>query len=243
MSHPDKVLTVLCVPGKWKDNSELLTSIVKLSGGYIFAGKILMHIESKTSFELEVCNPDSRMPRAFEAAGPHWRDTEEMARIAGHTMVLYLVGPGGSPERADAFMKAGAALLYSGGLGVKVESTGIAFAPSDWIRMAEDKIFREGTRHRAFVVYGTGEDTYSCGMHNLGMWDAIVESRHSDDPVELLRVFTRYIATEGPVFKAGHTFSVGEDAPRYRLSEEENQPCGDHEMFRNPFGMWRLKPV
>jgi len=101
----------------WKDRSELVTQIAKLSGGYIFAGQVLMESDSGISFELDVRDHDPRMATSFNKAGPHWRDTEEMQRIKDHTMVTYIVGDGGSNDRAKAFMKAAAGLIHSGGLG------------------------------------------------------------------------------------------------------------------------------
>jgi hypothetical protein len=63
--------TVICVPGLWKDRRELVTQIAGLSGGYLFAGNILLHTQTGTSFELKVHGHDSRMAAAFYAAGPH----------------------------------------------------------------------------------------------------------------------------------------------------------------------------
>lgn len=239
MSASTLPLTVLCVPGMWKDRNELVTQIAKLSGGYVFAGQALMDSSSGTSFELDVREHDPRMATSFINAGPHWCDTAEMRRIKDHTMVTYIVGDGGSSDRAEAFMKAAAGLLHAGGLGVKVESTGLAFSPVDWLKLTEG-IF---TVHRAFVIYVTGHDTYSCGMHNLGLRDAIVEGKCSEDPVELLRTFTRYVYIEKPKLRAGHTFSADKDAPRYRLSEQAETNYDCNHLFHNPYGMWRLAPV
>jgi hypothetical protein len=136
-------------------------------------------------------------------------------------------------------MKAAAALIHSGGLGVKIESAGLAFNPVDWLRMADGIL----TAHRAFVVYITHEETYSCGMHNLGLRDAIVKASDSDDPVELLRIFTRYQFVESPHTRAGSTFSVDENAPRYRLFDETESPFQSDSLFYNPYGFWRLEPV
>ncbi|PTY03647.1 hypothetical protein DB346_06690 [Verrucomicrobia bacterium LW23] len=243
MARPE-VRTILCIPGVWKDRTAAVQQIAKLSGGYLFAGDTLTHMESKQSIEMELCEPDERMARAFAAAGPHWRDTPEMERIATHGKVAYLVGQGGSADRAKAMMQAGAALLYAGGLGVKVESSGLAFSPAQWIRMTDNCWL--GALHQAYVVYVEGgsddADTFSCGMHNLGMPDAIVESRLSENPVELLRVFTAYLCIEAPDLRPSHTFSVEDGAPRYRVSREEDVPYPDPEdLFHNPYGMWRLK--
>lgn len=239
MSISTLPLTVLCIPGMWKDRSELVTQIAKLSGGYIFAGQVLMDSASGTSFELDVRDHDPRMAVSFSNAGPHWRGTEEMRRIKDHAMVTYIVGDGGSSDRAKAFMKAAAGLIHAGGLGVKVESAGLAFSPVDWLRLTGGIL----AVHRAFVIYATGETTYSCGMHNLGLRDAIVESKYSKDPVELLRMFTQYVYIEKPELRVGHTFHVDQDAPRYRLSEQAEPLFDSNHLFHNPYGLWRLTPA
>jgi len=230
--------TVLCIPGCWANMAELTDDIVRLSGGFDFEGAHLSNKEG-VRLELEVCRPDSRMSNAFRSAGPHWAGTPEMEKIEKHTMVLYLVGDGGSRDRAKLFMKAAAGLIHAGALGVKVESAGVAFGPTEWLELANG-IF---TEHRAFVVYVTGEEVYSCGMHNLGLRDAVVCADDSKDPVELIRTFTKYLLIEQPKTAAGHTFSVEQGAPKYRLSEEACTFYAPDSLFTNPYGIWRLKPA
>ena len=97
--------------------------------------------------------------------------------------------------------------------------------------------------HDAFVVYLTGKEFYSCGMHNLGYKDAIIEATDTENPVELLSNFTRYLIMYKPVIQEGESFRDGPEAPLYLISHE---PCTNyHEgsLFVNPFGMWRLRPV
>jgi len=238
---PNKVETVLCVPGMWKDRAELVTQIAKLSGGYIFAGQILLHNETQASFELEVHGHDTRMANSFRAAGPHWATTPEMERIGGHTMVTYLIGKGGTSKDAENMMLAATGLLYSGGLGVKVETSGIAHNPTDWIHMTDYRHCY--TPHGAFVMYAYGDETYSCGMHNLGYRDAIIQSTVTEHDVELIKQFTQYVFRESPVIREGQTFGVETGSPRYRITEEKCMQYGEGHLFTNPFGMWRLNPV
>jgi len=235
------VQTVLCIPGPWRDRSELLERVARDSDGYLFAGGVIMHMESKAMFELEVHEADPRMARAFAAAGWHWKDTPEMARIAEHSMVLYLVGEGGSHDAAVAIMQAAAGLIKAGGFGVKVESTGLAHTPASWLKMAEEHYLFSA--YRAYVVTLTGDDTHSCGMHNLGLPDTIVDAHGIDNPADLVSTFNWYQYSEAPTIQAGQTFSTAEGEPRYRISHE---PCDLYEedsLFTNPFGLWRLVPV
>jgi hypothetical protein len=230
--------TVLCVPGTWKDRANLFARIVDDSGGYIFAGCILLQRETKEAFELHVEGPDPRMADAFAAAGRHWMTADDLARIANHNFVLYLVGPGGSRQRAESFMQAAAGLLKAGGLAVKVESSGLAHDRSSWLKMTDSLYLFSA--HRAFVVSVAGSDVYTCGMHNLGHPDAIVAGAEAEDPGQLVYTFSRYLFTESPGVRPGETFSESPDAPCYRLTKEECRLYEDGSLFTNPYGMWRL---
>jgi len=230
--------TVLCIPGPWKDRSALLERVVRSDSGYLFAGRVLMNMQTKHSFELQHEARDDRMMSAFLSAGPHWSRTPEMALIQKHESVVYLIGHGGSRENAEALMLAARALLDAGGLGVKVESSGIAHSPSAWRSLcAEQYLF---SAFRAYVLFITGTDVYSCGMHNLGLRDAVVENHGTDESVELLRVFTRYMFTEEPTIRSGQTFSAAAEEPRFRIKDDPGIDYGDNELFVNPYGTWRL---
>lgn len=238
-------LMVLCVPGPWADALELGRALAMQTtgqgGGWLFAGRVLLRIESHWSCELEFGPADARMVRAFHAAGPHWRGTPEMEAIAGHRAVAYLVGPGGSREAAEGLMQAAAALLRAGGLGVKVESSGIAHPPAQWLEWC-DELFLF-LAHRALVVYVSGDgETRSCGMHNLGLPDAVTEG-HGQLPADLLRDFTHYLFTEAPVIRKGQTFAAAAEAPLYRLHSARGDVYEDDSLFNNPYGAWRLSAV
>ncbi|KAB7774057.1 hypothetical protein CEK69_01760 [Xanthomonas sp. LMG 12462] len=237
--EPPKI--VLCIPGPWPDRADLLARIVQDSGGYLFAGHVLMHMDSGQACELQYEPHDARMAAAFAAAGPHWRGSADMARIGTHASVVYLIGAGGSRVRAETMMRAAAALLDAGGLGVKVESSGVAHSPADWRQLCADLSL--GSAHRAYVLNITGEQVYSCGMHQFGMKDAIVAAQAASDPVGLLHTFTCYLFNEAPDVRAGHTFSVAADAPRYRIQAEASSQFQPGDLFANPYGLWRLMPL
>jgi hypothetical protein len=98
---------------------------------------------------------------------------------------------------------------------------------------------------QAYVTYIGGDGAcYSCGMHNLGHPDAVVEADISPkDAAHRLHTFVGYLLVENPRLKNRETFSVAADAPRYRLF---HGPCTLYpagELFHNPFGMWKLVPA
>lgn len=233
---------ILCIPGPWKDRGELMMSIVDCDSGYLFAGRILMNLASEHSCEIDYAEQDPNMVSAFRAAGRHWDNTPEMEAITTHRSVVYLISDGGSREDAQAMMLAAKALLKAGGLGVKVESSGLAHSPDAWIKMCQNlHLF---SAHRALVVnIADQNEVYSCGMHNLGLYDAITTIDDKQQAVELLQVFTWYLFTESPELKAGQTFSVDAEADVYRLREHQGINYGEKSLFNNPYGTWELVPV
>lgn len=233
--------TVLCIPGPWASRSDLVEAVVQSDSGYLFAGQILLHMPSGLSFELEFQPHDPRMAAAFRTAGPHWSASPAMTHIGEHAGVAYLVGEGGSRVNAEALMLAAAALLKAGGLGVKVESSGLAHSPEDWHKLcAERHLF---SAHRAYVLYVTGSQVYTCGMHNLGLRDAIVDNfgGNTAAAVALVRTFSWYLFTEAPELRAGQSFAAAAGAPAYRLREKPGVVYEDDSLFANPYGFWRLE--
>jgi hypothetical protein len=201
---------------------------------------LLMNLETKETCEIQIEARDERMASAFKAAGPHWVDAVEMKSIDTHSSVVYLIGHGGSQTNLAPLMHAARALLNAGGLGVKVESTGVAHSPEAWRRLCDElHLF---SAHEAWVLYITGDDAYSCGMHNLGLKDAIVASDLVESPADLLRAFTHYIFSERPKVRSGQTFSVAVDAPIYRVVDDEGIQYDASSLFNNPYGFWRLVP-
>src|SRR5262245_39371813 len=212
--------TVIGVPGRWPDRSDIVTSIDSRSGGYFFAGRAMVRIGTKDGFELEVYDHDPNLKNAFSIAGRGRLTEEDLAAIASHTFTLYLVGEGGSVEAGKKLLHAANALLKSGGLAVKIESTGTAHRVDQWEEFCvHDHL---GNLLQAYVTYiGSEGSYYSCGMHNLGQPDALVEANISpNDAAKLLHTFASYLLVENPTLKDRETFSIDADAPRYRLFHE-----------------------
>jgi len=231
---------VLGIPGKWLSKQELLAAVVEKSDGYLFAGQLLMHIESKTYFTLEVHPHDPQLATAFHIASGRRLTEADQALIDSHTFCLYLVGDGGSPERAGKFLQAAGALLKSGGMAVKVESAGKAFPAQAWRELCADASL--GALLQAFVTYvGNRGNFYSCGMHNLGYPDCVIDvPLQPAEAAELMHMFLGYLLMENPELRSAETFSIAPDAPSYRLIHGPCAMFGPEENFFNPYGVWKL---
>lgn len=245
------VKTVLCVPGPWKSHDEVMHAIIENNlGEYLFAGMLLYDVNRKTGYELEICDPDTRMRNSFEFAGSTTcvRDEEGfLDAIEAHETVLYVVGETGSLQTAEHIARAGAALLKAGGIGLKVESAGKAFTKTQWLDMLEDG-FTEASLYKMFVLDVLLDSErgilYSCGMHNLGLKDALfADGQDRAAILDTLSSFGYYQIVDKPTILAGQTFAAYQDAPVYRIHEETNQPNAGHDLFENPLGMWRLDRI
>lgn len=235
---------VIGIPGRWPDRADIITSIAERSGGYLFAGMFMVKIGSKDSCRVEIYERDPNLKNAFVLAGRERLTENDLENIEQHNFTLYLVADGGSFDSAKKLLHAANAILKAGGIAVKVESAGTAHSASQWAAFCNCD-FSEMILLQAFVTYIRGEGIYySCGMHNLGLQDAIVEADiDPDEAAELLFTFLGYLLIENPTVNDGETFSVNADAPRYRLFRE---PCTCYvpdDLFYNPFGMWKLTPV
>jgi hypothetical protein len=231
---------VVGIPGRWPNRSDIVTSIASRSGGYLFAGMVMMNIGTRDRFTVEIYEHDPNLKNAFSIAGRGRLTEEDLDAIGSHTFTLYVVAQGGSIDAATRLLHAVNGLLKSGGLAVKVESTGTARRADQWAEFCTHD--RRGNLLQAYVTYIGGDGVYySCGMHNLGHPDAVVEADLSpDDAANLLQAFIGYLVFENPELKDRDTFSVDADAPRYRLFHE---PCTMYkagDLFQNPFGVWKL---
>lgn len=234
---------IIGIPGKWPTRCDIVTDIAIRSNGLLFAGSVLMDTTTKEGYKLEVYDYDPGLASAFEIAGQPRMSKADVQEIHSHTFTLYLKAKGGSPERAQKILDIGCGLLQAGGLAVKVETTGKAHTVKDWLALAAAN--NETARYLAYVTLISSEgNCYSCGMHNLGCRDAIIEGNlSSDDAARLLQTFLLYTLIEKPALRDGHTFSETENSQYYRL---HSVPCNTYpssHTFHNPFGMWQFEAV
>jgi hypothetical protein len=235
--------TVIGIPGRWPNRSDIVTSIASRSGGYLFAGMAMVKIGTKDGFKLTVCERDPNLKNAFSIAGRGRLTDEDLEAVGSHTFTLYLGTEGGSVEVAKKLLHAAHALLKSGGLAVKIESTGTAHRAEQWEEYcAHDHVV---SLLHAYVTYIGGNGAYySCGMHNLGHPDAVVEADiPPNDAAKLLHTFVGYLLVENPTLKDRETFSVDAGAPRYRLFHQRCTMYEAGDLFHNPFGVWKLIPA
>jgi hypothetical protein len=243
-AEPSKVFkSILCIPGNWKSREDFILLVVQATNGeYIAAANILLHPKSNQHFKIEFCTHDEKMRTSFEYAGRVNSVSETfLSEIENHKHVIYLIGTGGSIDDAEQIARAGHAILKAGGLGVKVETAGKAFESQQWIDLIEN--CDEANLYKIFVlnsIVNQAGETYSCGMHNLGLKDTIIDEEDFQESVYLINIFSIYQLVDKPIIQEGQTFSCEIDAPKFRITTDPQQPNSDVDLFNNPFGMWRL---
>jgi len=233
---------ILGVPGQGASRTEMVTSIAETSGGYLFAGGVMIRVGEEGGWQLEVEGPNPQLVRAFEAGGRGSFSPADLDAVARHTMVLYLLGPGGSEEAARAILGAAAGLLRAGGTAVNVESTGKSHTREAWLELAEDRGL-PALFHAFVTLIGAPGEVRSCGMQNLGLPDACVVEPPTTEAANLLQSYLYYTLAEKPDLQSGQTFSLGPTAPVYRLTLEPCRWYAADDPFFNPYGIWRLSPA
>jgi hypothetical protein len=187
---------------------------------------------------------------------------QEYAAICNHSTTLYVLSRSyvshEAREIARSFLNFGARLLDMGGLGIKIDSSGVVHARDRWKKF--DQVANGPTEaqwlalFQAFVVNPIGSDRemYTCGMHLLGVPDLILSTNDLQLPTaqtspdqaasDLFAAFGLYILSECPIgkFASGNTFSLAEGAPRYRVTWEPYRGDPEDSFFFNPYGRWRF---
>jgi uncharacterized protein YegJ (DUF2314 family) len=237
---------VLGIPGPWKDRTSLLAAIAAANGGggpprYLAAGPSMIDLESKSGFEFEDYGANPNMSEAFRIAGEGRLTERELAAIAAHAHTVYLLGEPEDRESVRRMARMAAFLLKAGGLGVKVESSGVAHPPDRWRYLSESASTL--SLYRAFcVLVGGREGSYSCGMRTFGLPDVAVTVRVSPrEAAEILTAFNHWQLLENPEPREGDLFSTAASDPVFTM---RHGPYGydPQELLNNPFGKWTLDP-
>ncbi|MES2462138.1 MAG: endopeptidase [Armatimonadota bacterium] len=232
---------ILGIPGHWQDRSEILQSIVANSGGFIFAGMVLMNTQTKQFYRIEIEEYNPKLQEVFRITGGGRIAPEVLDAIGKHRFKLYVSSEGVSVVEARDMVMVGKALLNSGGIAIYVESSGLAHSTEHWQEMARSKNWFDF--YTAFVTLIGGEGCfYSCGMHNFGLPDCIVsDSLEAEEAAALMHQFNFFQLMEFPVLNSGETFSVDASSPHFRLKMLRDTNYAKEHPFHNPFGVWELK--
>ena len=234
---------VLGIPGTWEDRSEVVTSIAKRSGGYLFAGKILRHTSSRAYFELDVYDYDPSLAGKVRSGGMGQIPEEDLAALDDHTFTLYLLSDRTGRDVVEAMMDAVVGLLDAGGLVVKVENAGFSVSAGQWREHALGKKAAYSLYRSMVTLVGDEREHFTCGMGAFRLPDCAILGSDLQTAFDVAMEFCCYLMDEAPKLAEGHTFGVREGAKRYRLSFENYAYYPPGDMFHNPSGLWKLEPI
>ena len=236
------ITTVLSVPGPWGDEAQLAAAISETTPTFILHARTLRDTVSGNSWSLELSDHDPDLRASYQSANRSSLTPAELNRIGRHVGVAYLIASGGSLDAARKMMHATSALLQAGGFAVKVESAGVAHGARDWLAQSARRDTHEGALYIAYVaLVGGGDNYYSCGMHNLGLPDAIVSATIDVSRAgELLRDFLMSLVHDPQRQLADGTIITDVTGAHYKLTHESCRAYPPDDLFFNPFGMWRL---
>jgi hypothetical protein len=234
---------VIGIPGMWKSEEEITLSLAR--EGYVYVGGNLpinlVKTETDEKYRLEIRNHDPSFKHAFELAAQSRVSAQEVNSIDRHTLVLYLVCDTQSVNSARLTMNAVSVLIQLGGIGVKVESAGIAHSTEDWLGLAQSN--EPFDVYLAYVTLINGDDVYySCGMHNFGLPDvSMVKAENPENAAYVMNTFNGYCIFEAPQLNDGHTFSISANSAKYRLKKMPYFDTYDkNSVLFNPYGRWHL---
>jgi hypothetical protein len=235
---------IIAIPGPWKDRSDFLSRLVTFTNGeFIFAGNFLVNPKANDHVIAELYEADPHLQRAFEYAGQGKLQQKTINAIAEHKTTIYLHFPllvSSAQARLKNFTTA---IRQIGGYALKIESSGNAHEWEVWDQILDsDNPF---DLYRGFVTLIGDEDSYySCGMHHFSLPDSQVSKQLDiDEAADLLNRFNYYRILENPLLEDGHTFSLSENSPWYKLSYIPDHRHEDDDLFHNPFGLMCLNPV
>ena len=231
------MLIVLTIPGMWSSRTALISALA--NSGLCCDGYAIGEPNFSGICEIEMRGHEERMERAFRAGACGRMSEQDFSRITLHKTVVYLIAEGGTVEKAAEMLKLACKFLDVGGLGVKVDSSGAAHPAVLW----------KGYHGRAikglldaFIIYLFSETfLYSCGMHNLGFRDLIVNERRDQVSEQILSDFCGMVLTSKRPIKHGDIFRHCETGRQYVVADSNPEYFAADSLFHNPFGYWDLR--
>jgi len=235
MSEPAAAVEVaLRIPGQWTHPKELFD---RLPAGCRLTPESLT-LEDGTQVEFGAVQADGQFARIFRTSCREPPTDDELARVDGYKVNVFLMGPGGSLDAARAMMRAGSAIVRGGGAGVFIDNCGLAHGGQNWLAMTEDG--SQDALSFAFTAIVRGKsDVWTMGLHVLGLPDLVMKRSDVEsggfDIIEVIR----YVARGEKPMDQGHILA-DLDGPKFQAFREDSPQELARSPMHNPFGRLKL---
>ncbi len=235
------IQSTLCIPGPWhgREGFERACEEEGLAVQYTH----LRDLKTAACLQFSLLPPKPQYGDTFRDLSGGLMCEEEVERVRQHASLLVLFGEGGSTDRLRPLIDFSLRCLRQGGIAVMVESAGKAHSAREWRELLTDPA--PTAYVQAFVTMAGDEEagaTYSCGMHNLGLRDAVVKGVHPAEALELLSRFNAYQATDRPTLRDGDVMKLSGGPRRFAIRPAPCTHFDPEHHLHNPLGTWVLEP-
>jgi len=232
MNEP--VTVALRIPGRWANPRE---HIQRLPEDCRFTPEALI-LPDGTQVEFGAMDADDQFAQIFRTSCRQPPTVEEMAAVDGYTVNVTLRGPGGSMQAAHTMMKAAAAILEAGGVGVFIDNCALAHGGRNWLAMTDDG--SPDALSFAFVSIISGRtEVWTMGMHVLGLRDVVMKRADVEEQGFDIVEVIRYLSRGEKSIDDGHVLAdLG--GPRFQAFFQESPEERAGSPMHNPFGRLKL---
>ncbi|OGX79915.1 DUF4261 domain-containing protein [Exiguobacterium sp. SH3S2] len=236
----NRTQVLLAIPGNWPSAEAVSEKISLHSEGYTMAGLLLLEDETGKAFTVEVVERDPALAEAMIHASTSGFTPKIAKGLTRHTHIVYLIGDVNDVTDIAAARRGANALLNAGGLGVMVETAGVAYSKDEWQASKEEDLALDYSLLTAI----TEEETayVSWGMKAFGHADvAVPETLEIEDAIHVIHSFNFHLIAGGSMFGDGDSFTF-EDGKTFTVEMGEDERTSIDNLLHNPFGLIYLVP-
>lgn len=234
--------TTITIPGIWRNREEFAQAIVQHSGGYMFAGRIMMDLESRFHAIVDFGPRQERLAEVASASLAGRLTSQEHTMLANHQSCVYVTTEHTDIQSLREVMRLVLGIFDSGGILAGMENAGSFVPASEW-RESYESQSTLGVLRSLSIFVNYGDSLRSFGMRSFGLPECVLTGIEMQEALELGAEFCCYLLNESPRIESGQSFGLSQDGPCFLIQKrDDNEYPSDHEYY-NPYGCWELSPV
>lgn len=241
---------VIGIPGIWKNEIELRESLIKNGEPFFYVGGMLTHILKMYHVIVVFNDKEINICEQFKHLGRGRFDEKNLIELVKHESMVYIVKDILTTEDFIDMLEVGKSLLNSGGLAIKVQTSGISYRKEDWIELCNrdystDDELTFANLYTGFINLSSFPDNYSSvGMMSFGHPDVLLGiDEDINEAAFIINNINQYQVLNDRVINTGETFSLDEDSQWYRFNLVDDTRFNPGDSRINPLGIWRMERV